>query len=191
MTIVTYIIFICQKKKREMSCWVTSRYSVFSESPFCQERHAPLLASGFLLTGNDKSTSLQSTVFWINVSLRRETPVSKEFSTWVNKTSILPLQWEGPTVRGWCCKVTFHAHLAVGPGVLLSEVSCVCLWLVFFFFLHQLWFSQTLLPSEISVILFSLPIVSSLAILDGVSPSSPTNEWMNYFEFVSSLNSLL
>ena len=27
-----------------------------------------------------------------------------------------------------------HAHLAVGPGGLLSEDSCVCLWLVFFFF---------------------------------------------------------
>ena len=155
--------------------------SVFSESPFCQERHAPLLASGFWLTGNDKSTSLQSTVFWITVSLRRETPVSKEFSTWVNKTFILPLQLEGPNVRGWCCR--WHPCSSSSRTWWTFEWGQWCLSLASFFFLllllHQLSFSQSLLLSEISVILFSLPIVSSLAILDGVSHLvQPMKEWI-------------
>ena len=106
--------------------------SVFSESPFCQERHAPLLASGFWLTGNDKSTSLQSTVFWITVSLRRETPVSKEFSTWVNKTFILPLQLEGPNVRGWCCR--WHPCSSSSRTWWTFEWGQLCLSLASFFF---------------------------------------------------------
>lgn len=59
----------------------------------------------------------------------------------------------------------FAAHPAVGPCGLLSGDSCVRIWLVFF--LHLLRFSQTPLPSEISITV-SLPIVSSLAIVDGV-----------------------